>query len=850
MRIVLLILICIFFVLVCNAQSIAIQKKVKNNFGDSSVVLLNAGIDHSLQESFGASEESTANQTFIPSVLNSNRDLFSATAAFHFNSRRFRLRGYSSNMFQANLNDIPMTQLVDGNTSWSSWGGLNEITNNNHVAIGLRDDDLSFGNLGSTTYIDLKASHLREQTTASFILSNRSYKFRLAFTKVVPFNKHGWAFAFSISKRYGNEVIIPGSYYNGNAYFLAIDKKINDHLFSFCIVGSQVINSRTAATVKELVSLTGTSAYSPSWGLQNGAIRNASLQKLFSPILILSHEYKTEDDISFNTSFSYSAGEKSVTGFDWYKAPDPRPDYYRYLPSFQKDTTLALQTTSLYTNNPDLLQVNWHRLYDVNRNSYATINDVNGISGNNLFINRSKYILEDRVEQSKKFAFSSRISQRVNDQLSIMANITYQVQIFRYFKRVNDLLGGRNYVDWNNFSDDVSPDASSLQNDLNIPNRLLSVGDHFGYNYQMNLQKLDAHGRLIYKVRRFDFFAGILLSELNFCRTGFMRNGVFPNNSFGKSINERFSSEAFKAGLTYKFNGRNYFFLNLALLSKPPTIADLYISPRTRDSKHSPVSMEKIATIEAGYILNAPTLKLRVTGYATQFKDGMNSMSFYHDGYRNLVNYLLWNINQLHIGIEFSAEYQLSNRLSATGTIGFGKYVYTNRQNYSVSIDNQEYTTEQGIIYTKNFPVPGIPQQAYSIGFTYRSPSSLLLSISSNYLSSYWLSFNPLRRTYDASRNLSTGNDFSSLTNPEKLTNVFVADLSAAYSFRLKKTSKGSYQFVQLFLGANNIFNQQIITGGYEQLRFDFDNASSQKFPNKYFYAQGANYALSIRLRF
>ena len=158
-------------------------------------------------------------------------------------------------------------------------------------------------------------------------------------------------------------------------------------------------------------------------------------------------------------------------------------------------------------------------------------------------------------------------------------------------------------------------------------------------------------------------------------------------------------------------------------------------------------------------------------------------------------------------------------------------------------------TIEQGIIYTKNFPVPGIPQQAYSIGFTYRSPSSLLLSISSNYLSSYWLSFNPLRRTYDASRNLSAGNDLSALTNPEKLTNVFVADLSAAYSFRLKKTSKGSYQFVQLFLGANNIFNQQIITGGYEQLRFDFDNANSQKFPNKYFYSQGANYALSIRLR-
>lgn len=107
-----------------------------------------------------------------------------------------------------------------------------------------------------------------------------------------------------------------------------------------------------------------------------------------------------------------------------------------------------------------------------------------------------------------------------------------------------------------------------------------------------------------------------------------------------------------------------------------------------------------------------------------------------------------------------------------------------------------------------------------------------------------------MRRTYDVSRNLSAGNDLTDLTNPEKLSNVLVTDLSAAYSFRLRKTSKGSYQFLQVFLGANNILNQQLITGGYEQLRFDFDNASSQKFPNKYFYSQGANYSLSIRLRF
>jgi hypothetical protein len=54
---------------------------------------------------------------------------------------------------------------------------------------------------------------------------------------------------------------------------------------------------------------------------------------------------------------------------------------------------------------------------------------------------------------------------------------------------------------------------------------------------------------------------------------------------------------------------------------------------------------------------------------------------------------------------------------------------------------------------------------------------------------------------------------------------------------------------VQLFLGVNNLLNQSFITGGYEQLRYDIENANTQKFPSKYYYLKGLNYALSIRLR-
>jgi len=52
-------------------------------------------------------------------------------------------------------------------------------------------------------------------------------------------------------------------------------------------------------------------------------------------------------------------------------------------------------------------------------------------------------------------------------------------------------------------------------------------------------------------------------------------------------------------------------------------------------------------------------------------------------------------------------------------------------------------------------------------------------------------------------------------------------------------------------VGVNNILNNQnIITGGFEQLRFDFNDRNINKFPPRLFYAYGANYFASVTLRF
>ncbi|HEY6978311.1 MAG TPA: hypothetical protein VH396_18565, partial [Chitinophagaceae bacterium] len=51
--------------------------------------------------------------------------------------------------------------------------------------------------------------------------------------------------------------------------------------------------------------------------------------------------------------------------------------------------------------------------------------------------------------------------------------------------------------------------------------------------------------------------------------------------------------------------------------------------------------------------------------------------------------------------------------------------------------------------------------------------------------------------------------------------------------------------------GINNLLNNRdMITGGYEQLRFDFDTRDPNQFPPKYYYGYGINYFLSVTIRY
>ncbi|MEO6232049.1 MAG: TonB-dependent receptor [Ferruginibacter sp.] len=797
----------------------------------------------------------------ISSLLTAGRDPYFSAAAFNFSAVRFKIRGYDNDLFSTYMNGIPMDNLDNGFTPYGLWGGLNDVMRNRDVSYGLHYNTFAYGDIGSSTSIDSRASKQRKQTSFSYANSNRNYNHRWILTHSTGMGKKGWAFSFSGSRRWADEGYVPGTYYDGWSYFAAVDKKLGQNqLLSLTVFGAPTESGRQGAAVQEMLTLAGTNYYNPNWGYQNGKKRNASVGKTNQPVIILTHDWRLGSKTNLVTAAGYSFGDRSVTALDWYNAPDPRPDYYRYLPSYynsvvNQDTYQYNQLQNLLSTDENARQINWARLYDVNRTNVRTIKDADGISGNDVTGKRSLYVIENRIINTKRLNLNTVINSRFGKHTDFTAGASYQIQKNHYYKEIDDLLGGDFYVNLNQFAErDFPSNNVANQYDADHPNGILHKGDKYGYDYDLSINKAAAWAQGVFKYNKVDFNISSEISQTQFWRTGNVRSGLFLNDSYGKGTVNNFTNYSVKGGVTYKLNGRNYFFVNGSYGTKAPFFENVYISPRSRSTEQDNITSETIQSAEVGYVMNAPNLKIHLSGYYTKFQNQMDVMTFYHDGYQNLVNYALNGIDKLHFGGEFGVEAKITPSLSVNGAAAVGRYYYDSRQHATITVDNSTAILAEQTIYSQNFRIPSTPQQAFSLGTTYRSPKFWFVSLTGNYFDQAWLSFNPIRRTFEAT----DGVDYKSTTwdaiiDQSKFDSQFTLDFFGGYSWKLPKhynIDKKS-TFLVFNAGINNLLNNKsIVTGGYEQLRFDSDNKDINKFPPKLYYAYGLNYFISATLRF
>lgn len=833
-----------------NIEEITLEKDlitdVANN--DAIVPTVNLSDDESQNSSIGNNN--------VAGILTASRDVFVSNSSFTFGQARFNYRGYSQGgEYRVFINGIPMNELDNGQVYFNNWGGLNDMFRFGDNSYGLEPTTFSFGEVGGANNIDVIAARQRKQLRVSYSGSNRSYQHRVMATYTTGMLKGGWAFSFSGSWRGSPTSYYPGGFYDSWAYFFSASKKFGKkHLLSFVTFGVPVRRGKTSPTIKEAQDLAGSIYYNPTWGYQEGKVRNANTFSGYQPMYLLTYEWLINEKSSLNISTAFQWGTSGSSRLNWYNAPDPRPDYYRYLPSYQTDSALQQTMIDYYTNNPNALQIDWNHLYQVNYSNQDTIYNADNTPGNTVTGKRSLYVVESYKEDLKEFSFNAYYNASFGNHVHFTAGGLYQMQITRFYRQIDDLLGGDFFFDLNQFAEfDFAGNDTVNQNDLNNLNNVVREGEEYGYNYEMHQHNAQAwvQGRFTFK--KVDFFAAAKVDINNYWRNGIYRNGLFPDNSEGESDKLLYVSPFVKAGLTYKLNGRNYFFVNGSWGLRAPSINHVFLNPQTRNTMLDNPSQQTVITAEGGYLLNSPKIKARAVGYISYALDGIKTMTFYHDEYRNFVNLTMQNIDIRSYGGEFALEGEIYRGLGMNGVVAIGRSQYIDRPTATTTLNNTtELLDEDRLVYLNNFNVANGPQWANTIGIFYNSPKYWFVKLNFNYFDWIWMDINPLRRTTLAVEGVEYDSQlYHDIIDQQRLPAIFTMDLFGGYSWKLDNTFKSMKKSMYLNFTASvsNLTNNQFYTSGFEQLRFDFEERNVNKFAPRYFTAYGINFFINVTFR-
>jgi len=799
----------------------------------------------------------------ISGLLQSSRDVYVNQAGFNFSAARFRLRGYSSENTRLFFNGIPVNDPENGWTIWSYWGGLNDVTRYPENKFGISSSSATFGSIGGYSYISALPSEKKTGTRISYAATNRSYRNRLMYSYNTGLNEKGWGLLICGSSRWSDEGYVPGTYYNAGSYLVSLEKKVSDkHSFNLMALGAPTIQGRQGIAIQETYDLTGDNFYNPYWGYQTQADgtqkkRNARIRDNHKPYITLGHYWNISEKLNLQTNLYTITGKTGNTNLNWYDARDPRPDYYKYLPSYYVNDQGTLtgnqtianendyqQLVNLWQqNDPSVTQLDWDGMYNANYKNLYTQNNIGGDPTKSRTDYRSKYIIEEYRLDPRHYGLNTFGKYIIDDANLINFGLSVSKYKSKNFKIMNDLLGGDFWVDIDQFAEQDFEDPNLAQNDLQNINNVIEKGDVFGYNYDIHINKNEVFGEYNYNKNKIEAFTGLTLSNSSFWRNGHMQNGRFSESSLGESEKQNFLNYGLKFGFMYKITGRHLLSFNAMYKTEAPYVRNAYVSPRTRDQLVPNLKSIEILSGDINYNIRLPFLKARLTGFYTQINNQTWARSFYHDEYRTFVNYMMTNVDQLFMGGEFGFESNITSSLQFTGAATVGDYLFNSRPVATVTRDNsQEIIAEDKVVYFQNFKIGGMPQQAASIGLKYNAPKYWYAGINYNYFADIYLSPNPDRRTQEAIT--AYGADYpyrNEVIDQTKLDNGNAVNLFCGKSWKFYKNNS----YLRVNLNINNVLNNTSFkTGGFEQLRYDASNI--QRFPNKYGYMYGRTFFIMI----
>lgn len=856
------------------------------------------GADQGLAILDNADEEGSG-QTSTVGLLQSSQDVFNRIASFDLGFYWFRPRGIDGRTSENMMNGVSMVKSDNGNVDFSNWGGLNEIVRYPEISANHSPSEYAFGGASGVIYKNTKASEYRKGFQAVYSITNRNYRQRVSLRYTSGMSKSGWAFTLMGAKRWAEEGIQEGTFYDAYGTYLGIEKKFNNnHTITFNAFASPFRRSTSSPNTQEVYDYRGVH-YNSYWGWQDGEKRNERVRQGFQPVLMLQDFWKINKKSNLWTSVSYQFGKDKGSRLDWQNAPNPSPTYYRNLPSYIASLNPAVLTADpnnlgslsgaydayqsavnlWQSGDPSLTQINWNRLYAKNMEQAPVTNY--GVTGK-----RAIYFQVNDVSDDKIWNAATHYTYNFTDKSRFILNLSYQNYKSDLYREVKDLLGADFAYNRDPFAATNNPGTSGLFNE-GEENVAKKVGDRIGYDYTFRRQEVKVNPGYKFSQGVFDVFVSGMFGYSSSNREGHFKHYLYADSNT-KGADKNFWNYGLKGQIIYKINGRNFLVYNGAYFSQAPFLEDIFINPRLNSSVAPNLKNTIINANDLSYVVNTPFYKIRASVFLVDTQNETSVQRFFADGIQltdlgdtsgstdsntggqyvqsAFVTQVMSNVEKRNLGAEIGMDIKILPTLSFQGAASYGQYTYRNNPNVYFASDNIGIFsnglpyTEFGKAYIKNYKQGGTPQTALSAGLRYSSPKYWWIGANWNFLDNNYLDPSALIRSESFVQNGNSGTPYYNIDEARLREILRQRKLPSAHFFNAnvgKSWLFGKY-YLLISASVNNIFdNTKYITGGFEQSRYvkydsfgeDFDR-SQTLFSPKYWYTQGRSYFVNLQVRF
>ena len=806
-------------------------------------------------------------------IISSNRNVYASEVGYRFSPARFKYRAYGAKYNEIHINGNPVNDAERGEFRYSFVGGLNNQTRGVEASLPFEDNTFSTAAVGGSNNYNFRPSAFATGQRASIAGANRNYTLRGMYTYNSGVTEKGWAYTASLTYRWANmeTAYIDGTFYNALSYFFGIEKIVNDqHSVSLVTWGNPTERAAQAASTDEMYWLANSNFYNPNWGYQDGKKRNSRIIHDYAPSALLTWDWKMDDQTKLTTTLLGKYAMYSSTRLNYNNSTNPAPDYYSLMPSYYynvwDESDLDNRTDNARANwqaaynylsgSEQNRQLNWNRLYYANKMASAQGAD-------------AMYYQQAYHDDQFSLSLATQLGKQLTTNTALNAGLQLSTNTGMHYQTMEDLLGATTFHNLNTYViKNYGEKADEVQYDLNNPNQEVKEGDRFGYDYNILVNKANLWASYTADLGPAHLFASGRVGGTTMQRDGKMRNGLAPENSYGKSGTAKFLDGGGKVGTHISLGQGNTILLGAGYELKTPTARTAFSAPQINNDFVDNLKNEKLFSAEVGYMLQTPWLQANIGGYYSRLKDVTEYSMYYYDTENSFSYVSLSGIEKEYYGVELGLNFKVTSsfNIKAIGTWAEAKYANNANVRYMLSSDGNY---RDDIVLNKGMREGGTPLTAGSIDLSYHA-GGWFIDLIGNYYDRIYLYYTPVTRYV---------NDFAKVLGGEyggdnavptmmgtdgQLHNIatcpdqaegkggFMLDASIGRSIYLRH---GRRMSVNLML-TNLLNNVKIVTGGMEQNRRDVDEEgetirtySFQNSPKK-FYANGTNGMIIVTYNF